>query len=322
MWRRIIIKKYLPYVILILVVSIILNLYLKLKISNSVKVKDFYVNSNSVFVLDSEGLKEYSINRIEKKNIYRTENDYNKIVQVSPKILLYSKSLNRIDEINKGNISKKYRIKNYLNFYKIDNSFIGVMADSHTIEILDSRFKTINSISLEDTPYYVFKNNNKIYYSIYKENIIKEENDDILLSLDKKDLDSKMTINNISIHKDKLIFIGINEDFKNSKFYIYDFTSKKLFESNMLFQHPASTQVINNKMFVLNKQNNEMYTYHIDNHKKIDANKISKIFNRYYSINTLFIFGFLTYILIIIAAFFIIVYFARYYFFKQEVRND
>ncbi|TYB31025.1 MAG: hypothetical protein FXF47_06270 [Candidatus Mcinerneyibacterium aminivorans] len=314
----IIIKKYLPYVLTVLVVSILLNIYLKIKISKSTRVEDFLVQNDIVYVLDSHGLNQYNFNNSQKKKLISLKEPYNKIIKTNKKLFLYSRPNNEIAEIAENRIKEKYNLKRYLKLNFINNEYYGVLKSQKKVDILNSDFTVKDTKKFENIPYCFFTKGGKIFYSIFKEKIIKDDENKVYIDFKNKDMGRNMTLDSIVVSNNKMLFAGVSENFKKARFYIYDLIKKKLYESNMQFIHPASIQIYRNKIFVLNKQNNELYTYDINKHKRIKSKNTSKIFKKHYSTNNFYILGFITYVLIILSAFYAIIYLARLHFWKRR----
>ena len=124
----------------------------------------------------------------------------------------------------------------------------------------------------------------------------------------------KLEISDIGYYNNKLFFLAREKNTIYRRFYIFDFTVKKIYESDKKFSKSSSIYRNKNAVYVFDKDRIKVSGYNVDKIKELDKTKIKKIeniFKDYYNIRIFVLLGIISYIIIIILMFLVLLYLAR-----------
>src|SRR6056297_467510 len=122
MWEKIRIKKYLPYIIILLILTLFLNLFVKNKIDSYRKIEDIEISKDGIFFLDSEKLNYYSLKNKNKKIL--SIRDYNYLVLTDKNSLyIFSRKKEKITVYKNFTKEKIFKMKTIDKVFYYENKF-------------------------------------------------------------------------------------------------------------------------------------------------------------------------------------------------------
>jgi len=311
MWEKIRIKKYLPYIIILLILTLFLNLFVKNKIDSYRKIEDIEISKDGIFFLDSEKLNYYSLKNKNKKIL--SIRDYNYLVLTDKNSLyIFSRKKEKITVYKNFTKEKIFKMKTIDKVFYYENKFY-ILTDKKIL-IYNKELNLVDSFSVEKKIDFIYKRNEEYYFLNKKTKKIKGFYNKKEIKTLKNKVARKLEISDIGYYNNKLFFLAREKNTIYRRFYIFDFTVKKIYESDKKFSKSSSIYRNKNAVYVFDKDRIKVSGYNVDKIKELDKTKIKKIeniFKDYYNIRIFVLLGIISYIIIIILMFLVLLYLAR-----------
>ncbi|HMA69077.1 MAG TPA: hypothetical protein VKN74_04345 [Candidatus Mcinerneyibacterium sp.] len=311
MWEKIRIKKYLPYIIILLILTLFLNLFVKNKIDSYRKIEDIKISEAGIFFLDSEKLNYYSLKNESKKTLSIRDHNY-LVLTDKNNLYIFSRKKEKIIVYKNFKKEKIFKIKGIDKVFYYENEFY-ILTDKKLL-LYNKELNLLDSFSVGKKIDFIYKKNEEYYF--FNKKTMKIEgfyNKKEIKTLQNK-VAKKLEISDIGYYNDKLFFLARENNSIYTRFYIFDFKLKKIYESDKKFSKSSSISKNKNAVFVFDKERIKVSGYNIDKVKELEKTRIKKIkkaFRDYYNIRIFVLLGIISYIIIIILMFLVLLYLAR-----------